>query len=324
MLQIIAIGDPHFKIKNIVQVDKFIEKLLALIKEKKPDFIVVLGDLLHHHERIHALALNKAYEFIDKLRQEAFTYILVGNHDMINNQQFLTKNHWMNGLKEWDNIKVIDTTHSTSINNHKFVFCPYVPPGRFIEALNVTEWKDANIIFAHQEFYGCKMGAIESEDGDKWDLELPYVVSGHIHSNQTIQPNIYYPGAAMQHAFGESEKNIIPYFELEETRKLEEINLGLSRKRIIYIDANDLEEYTIPETADQIRLTVSGTFEQFKVFKKSKKYKKLLKSGLKVIYKAKKQKLPEIKTNDFVKILKELVQRENNEILSNDFREIKF
>ena len=229
----------------------------------------------------------------------------------------------MNGLKEWDNIKVIDTTHSTLINNHKFVFCPYVPPGRFIEALNVTEWKDANIIFAHQEFYGCKMGAIESEDGDKWDLELPYVVSGHIHSNQTIQPNIYYPGAAMQHAFGESEKNIIPYFELEETRKLEEINLGLSRKRIIYIDANDLEEYTIPETDDQIRLTVSGTFEQFKVFKKSKKYKKLLKSGLKVIYKAKKQKLPEIETNDFVQILKELVQRENNEILSRDFLELK-
>ena len=326
MLRIIAIGDPHFKIKNIIQIDVFIEKQLVLVKEKKPHFIVVLGDLLHHHERIHALSLNKAYEFIDKLRQEAFTYILVGNHDMINNQQFLTKNHWMNGLKEWANVKVIDTTYSTLINNHKFVFCPYVPPGRFIEALNVIEWKDADIIFAHQEFYGCKMGAIESEDGDKWDLELPYIVSGHIHSNQTIQPNIYYPGAAMQHAFGESEKNIIPYFELEENHniKLEEFNLGLSRKRIIYIDANDLEEYVIPKTNDQIRLTVSGTFEQFKVFKKSKKYKELVKSGLKVIYKAKKQKLPEIKANDFVKILKELVQRENNEILSNDFREIKF
>ena len=97
MLRIIAIGDPHFKVKNIVQVDKFIEKLLALIKEKKPDFIVVLGDLLHYHERIHALSLNKAYEFIDKLRQEAFTYILVGNHDMINNQQFLNQK----SLDEW-------------------------------------------------------------------------------------------------------------------------------------------------------------------------------------------------------------------------------
>ena len=285
---------------------------------------MILGDLLHHHERIHALSLNKAYEFIDKLRKEAFTYILVGNHDMINNQQFLTKNHWMNGLKEWTNVKVVDTVYTDSINNHKFVFCPYVPPGRFMEALNVIEWKNTDIIFAHQEFYGCKMGAIESVDGDKWDLELPYVVSGHIHSNQTIQPNIYYPGAAMQHAFGESEKNIIPYFELKNHIKLEEINLGLARKRIIYIDANDLEEYSIPETKDQIRLTVSGTFEQFKVFKKSKKYKELVKNGLKVIYKAKKQKLLEIKTNDFIKILKELVQRENNEILSNDFQEIKF
>ncbi len=49
---------------------------------------------------------------------------------------------------------------------------PYVPPGRFVEALNIIDnewWKNVNCIFAHQEFYGCKMGAIESIEGDKWD-----------------------------------------------------------------------------------------------------------------------------------------------------------
>ena len=210
-MKVIAIGDPHFKVKNIPKVEIFIEKLLVLIKNENPDFIVVLGDLLHNHERIHSLVLNKAYEFIEKLRMEAFTYILVGNHDLINNQQFQTENHWMNGMKEWDNVKVVDKAFIRNHGNYKFVFCPYVPVGRFNEALATLdeEFQDSSCIFAHQEFYGCKMGAIVSEQGDKWSTDLPFVISGHIHSNQKLDIGVYYPGSAMQHAFGESDHNII-------------------------------------------------------------------------------------------------------------------
>ncbi len=67
--------------------------------------------------------------------------------------------------------------------------------------------ENVNCIFAHQEFYGCKMGAIESIEGDKWDHSFPLVISGHIHSEQRPQKNIFYPGSVIQHAFGESEDN---------------------------------------------------------------------------------------------------------------------
>ena len=40
-------------------------------KEKKPDFIVCLGDLLHNHERLNTMTLNKAYDFIHKMRNIA-------------------------------------------------------------------------------------------------------------------------------------------------------------------------------------------------------------------------------------------------------------
>ena len=89
MVSVIAIGDPHFMTKNIPEVELFIIKSLELIESRSPDFIVVLGDLLHEHERIHTITLNKAYGYIDKLRMLAKTFILIGNHDMINNQQFL-------------------------------------------------------------------------------------------------------------------------------------------------------------------------------------------------------------------------------------------
>ena len=233
MVSVIAIGDPHFMTKNIPEVELFIEKSLELIESRSPDFIVVLGDLLHEHERIHTITLNKAYGYIDRLRLLAKTFILIGNHDMINNQQFLNDNHWMNGMKEWDNVTVVDVVKSYEIKGKTFYFCPYVPPGRFVEALNTSGegWKECDGIFAHQEFYGCKMGAIESVEGDKWSLEHPNVISGHIHSNQTIQKNVYYPGAAMQHAFGESHKNVIPCMKFGGGKyELEEIDLKLPRK----------------------------------------------------------------------------------------------
>ena len=189
MLKVIVIGDQHFKIDNVQEVDIFISKITSLIKEKKPDFIVLLGDLLDTHERIHSVPLNRAYKFIDNMRNISKTYILVGNHDMSDNQQFMTDNHWLNGLKEWNNVVVVDKIISDVIGHKKFIFCPYVYVGRFEEALNLldTDWKDSQCIFAHQEFYGCKMGAFNSIDGDKWDLENPQVISGHIHLNQKPQ-----------------------------------------------------------------------------------------------------------------------------------------
>ena len=42
----------------------------------------------------------------------------------------------MNGMKEWDNVKVVDTAFIRNHGDYKFVFCPYVPVGRFSQALD--------------------------------------------------------------------------------------------------------------------------------------------------------------------------------------------
>jgi|UniRef100_A0A6C0H3H3 DNA repair exonuclease SbcCD nuclease subunit len=292
----ICIGDPHIQVANIPETDLLIERLIHLATERSPDLIIVLGDVLHTHERLHTIALNKAYQMIDKLRLIAKTYVLVGNHDMINNQVFLNDNHWLSGMKEWANTVIVDKVLTETIKGEKFVFLPYVPPGRFQEALNTLDcdWTDASCIFAHQEFAGCKMGAIISVEGDKWPVSHPNVVSGHIHSRQIPQENIYYTGSAMQHAFGESEKNIIAYLTFEDRKYIrEEIDLQLPRKKIVYMDVEDVDTYEVPITEDTLKVTVSGNYDQFKALKKTKKYKNLLDKGVKVIFKPKK-----IKKND--------------------------
>ena len=318
----LTIGDPHFRIDNIQEVELFVDRVEELAISRKCDYIVCLGDLLHTHERIHTIPLNKAYDFIRRMSIIAPTIVLVGNHDYIQNQQFLTENHWMNAMKVWKNVQIVDKI--VRIDGGIY-FCPYVPNGRFIEAMNTYEgWMDDGVcIFAHQEFYGCKMGAIVSVEGDKWDLEAPFVVSGHIHSKQTPQANIYYTGSALQHAFGESEKNTVSIVTIDGlSRNIEDIDLLLPRKKIVYLNMNQIDSFTVPNTSDDIKLTISGSHDDFKAFKKTEKFKSLSKDGVKIVFKSKdtdKKVAPTVEEHDFKSILKTLVVDTKNPLLYEQY-----
>lgn len=326
-MKIIAIGDPHFRVDNIPEVDMFMEKMEEFVKKESPDAIIILGDVLHTHERIHTIPLNKAYEFIQKMSLISPTFVLVGNHDFIQNQQFLTENHWMNSMKFWKNVWIVDKVIHVKLEGYNFVLCPYVPNGRFEEALNTLEdfeWNQSNCIFGHQEFYGCQMGAIVSVEGDQWDLSFPNVVSGHIHSRQKVQENVYYPGSALQHAFGESEKNIIAVLTFSDPSKsiycLREHDLCLPRKKILYMDMESIDKFEVPQTADDIKVTLKGSFEDFKAFKKSEKYKEITRQGLTVVFKNDNKNIQEEKKGDYAKydfksILQHLILEAQDEYL---------
>ena len=43
----VVIGDQHFKISNIPEVEEYIEKIFIIVKQENPDFIVLLGDILY-------------------------------------------------------------------------------------------------------------------------------------------------------------------------------------------------------------------------------------------------------------------------------------
>lgn len=328
-MKVICIGDPHFQVQNAPQVSLFIERTEELVKKELPDLIIIMGDLLHTHERLHTIPLNMAYDFIKKMSILQKTIVLVGNHDMINCSQFQTTNHWLNAMKDWENVMIVDTAKHFLIKKYSFIFVPFVPNGRFIDALDTLDidWKQSTCIFAHQEFYGCKMGAIISVEGDKWEENYPNVVSGHIHDKQTPQPNIYYCGSSMQHSFGENEEHSIAVLEWKNSKspyKLREESLDMPKKRIIYTDVENIDDIKVPDE-DHIKISINGSYEEFKAFKKTKKYKELSNKGAKIIFK---QKRAEIKENtetlkeqaengkeNFVDILEELVSKEDNEEL---------
>lgn len=316
MIRVLFIGDIHIKYSNIHEVDILIQKIKEI--NPVPDFVVLAGDLLHTHEKLDTQLLNKAYELINELRKYSEKiFIIVGNHDYINNQQFLTENHWMNGMKEWEKVIIVDKL----ISYKNFIFVPYVFPGRFIEALEtINDWKNTNCIFCHQEIKGCKLGPIISTSGDEWDKSLPLIISGHIHENHKLQTNVYYPGSVLNHSFSYDSQGL-SIFIFENGNYIEEkINLGLKKKKIIYgnVSQNFEEEKMIPEN----KFSLSGNISEIIRFKQTEIYKQMIKNKCKVMFKIEKDDIKKSKTTikPFFTILEELLEKENDKYLIEDYK----
>ncbi len=279
-MKALVVGDIHIKTSNIDHISKLTDFLVALANSRNPDIIILLGDILDYHEKVIIPCLNKAYELVQRLSTRP-VYILVGNHDYISNTQFLSDNHWMNAMKVWPNVKIVDKV----LVEHGVTFCPYVFPGRLSEALDtVSGSTQTRILFCHQEFRGCDMGVVRSEVGDDALGFTPYIISGHIHDNQRLGDKMYYVGAPLQHSFSESEKRVVALVDLESIH-VEEIPVGIGLKRTITVSVDSAGDLVVPDGSSDVRVTIVGSVSECKAFKKTAKYKSLSKTA-KIVFKA--------------------------------------
>ena len=302
-MKFMAMGDPHFRTECLDLVDRFTTQALVSFSKHKPDFVVCLGDTLHCHEKLHSAPLNKAVSFFKTISENFPLFVLVGNHDMQDNTQFLTDKHWLNCLKHHKNITVVDKVFYSKEFNCTFV--PYVPNGRFKEALSTIsadKWKGSDVIFAHQEFRGAKMGAITSTSGDDWEISFPVVVTGHIHDRQTPQPNIFYPGCSMPTAFGDSQKKGIYISNTKTPFESSYHFLDMPIKKTVKVDLGSTELEDVPdlETTEkaELRAVVEGDATEIELFKNSKKYKRMIDKGVKVVLRPTIQELDISKKQD--------------------------
>jgi DNA repair exonuclease SbcCD nuclease subunit len=260
-----------------------------VIRERKPEFVIVLGDIGNDHEVVYTLCLSAVTDSIEGLRDACRAagsklVILVGNHDYINNSQFLTENH---ALKAFLLANVTVVSRPVILDNDKFsiVACPYIPPGRFYEALETSlgpcvasdlKTNNSAIIFAHQEFLGAKLGGIVSKVGDVWpETGGAFIFSGHIHERQELQENILYVGTPYQQAFGDGDNKTISEFNFTNQFGLtwteEKIDLGLPKKKIVDLTVEEAKSFAVP-TGMSVRVNLSGTREDILAFQKTEKY----------------------------------------------------
>jgi DNA repair exonuclease SbcCD nuclease subunit len=325
-MKILFIGDPHIKTDNHEEIDILISELKKICESHQFDHIIIGGDLMHYHERIFTQALNKSLEFVAFLATFAPVHVLVGNHDMINNQQFLTSHHWLNVFSHYKNVKIVDKPIVLTDPTFTFLMCPYVYPGRFIEAIETVskDWKTYNVIFAHQEFKGCKMGAIVSKDGDEWGEDFPQVISGHIHDNQTPQKNIYYPGSPLQHAFGDTDKRVVCI--IDEKGAITNIDLDVPKKTIIKKTVSDISKVNMKDLHSHLKIKLTATPEEFKAFKQTQQYKECIEKGVKIQLDAKPVKRDESSTiaeqTSFRLLLQHLVETDGDSLLKKIYIDI--
>lgn len=303
MTSFLAVGDVHIKLDNLLEIDHLTDTLVSIIQQHRPDYLILLGDILHTHERIHTNCLNQAAKLFRKCSEIIPTYVLVGNHDYISNSQFLTDEHWMNPFKEWPGLTIVDRV--TRVGSA--VLCPYVPDGRLVEALNTIDgWREASLVFAHQTLDGVKMGPMVMDGVEKWLPEYPMLCSGHIHDRQQPQENLYYTGTPIPHAFGESNRKSICMIDTSNPKKVLEIPLDVCSRQILYLSVAEAYRFTHqPRPHHHLRLTVRGQPEETRVYRKSDAYKSLLSAGVKVVFDEPKEEKEEEKKE--VKTVEEIL-----------------
>jgi len=297
LLNIFVVGDIHFQKDAFVQGEELIEKLVDAATTISPTIIILLGDILDNHETVRNSQFKQAERLLDSLRQIAPVYVLMGNHDLINQSQFLTDAHFFGPFKKWDKVTIVDVpmavTLTSSDREINVVMCPYVPPGKFIEALNTlfeyeepVDWQLADCIFGHQEIRGVTYNGRESTKGDQWDENYPPLICGHIHKSCQIGTNVYYVGSARQVASNEEpDKRIWSITFDDEGFQKDEIDLGLKARKEIEMEYEEVKffDFSLLEQY-HIKLKIQGTREQFKLFRKSQLHAKLTQQGVRIAF----------------------------------------
>lgn len=306
----LVFGDPHIKITELKVSQEMINAILRVAQEKNPDFIVCLGDTLDRHEIIHTEPLVIATKFLADLSDIAPLYLIIGNHDRINNSDYMTERHPFYALKKWKNVTVVDTTRVVEIQGMKFFFAPYVFPGKFHEALEGFNIQECKAGFAHQEIYGTKMGCVVSIKGDKWPLDYPLLITGHIHDRCSPQQNVLYIGTPRQINFDEECDKTISLFSFEDKIKEERISLGLPQKVVVKLTPDQFSSFKPPSNS-QLKVIIEGSKAELQAAMKLEKIKEFRKQGIKVLSKEIQTKvIPRIRDKKFRDRLYERVKND--------------
>lgn len=212
--QVLVMGDPHFKKNNLHIMDTLCKEILDLIHREKPDLFIALGDTLDTHERMHQEPFHAACKFFIEVSKICPVVNLIGNHDRLNNSEYLTDISPFYLMNHVPGITVVDKPLWDPDWN--FLFVPYVAPGLYRQVLaevgyhppeepTESPWPSLErprCIFSHQEFRDGQLGCRKSTVGDVWRADLPLTFNGHLHKYHLL-PGVICVGTPIQENYGE-------------------------------------------------------------------------------------------------------------------------
>lgn len=300
MVRILIIGDLHFRPKDIDLNRLLVNETLSIIKSIKPDAVVVLGDTLDTHDVYKGSAHALSERFFHQIRLISTLIVLIGNHDIKNNQVNLTleeePDHPYTALKYWDNTILVDKVTTFDVKQFTFCAVPYVPDGCYLEAIKDIDVSKIRAFFSHQLFNFP--GNFESK-AEEWPIDYPINFNGHLHEYMVVNDNLILVGTPTTVDFGASADKALML--------------------VNFIDDIDLHIERIKLTTVPLRLS-------FRIEANVQNIKNMIKQinelGDNNIYKVtifgKSTVLDSIKKNSYYKELKSLVNKITEESIGTD------
>ena len=266
----LVIGDPHFQSNNANQTNILHQDILKIIENRKPSSVVILGDLLHRHEKIDLYPFRRVENFLMDIHKTGVElFVLVGNHDRPHNKVYMTDEHPFNSFKLWPRTHIIDRCAIFERDDCKFICIPYVPNGMCLQALQDCGFSDdqmkmkmIDLVFCHSEFTGCKINKISGGKCDIWPIDYPFNIAGHIHDYEAVGDNLLYVGTPFQQTFSErNDKGVhLVSFDEEKNISIEKIVLSIPPKISMTIDYREIYSIIIPPGEVKIKI-VGPTLE---------------------------------------------------------------
>lgn len=219
--RVLLVGDPHLKVSRIDDAKEFLTKLQAELlsnlvenkddPEKRYSKVIILGDLFDTFAVIRSEILSLWYTFVSEASNiigPDNLIMIVGNHD------YAGAKGGTHALEPFKNLaRVIDEVDILSIGGIDCYFLPFKRENEDFERI-AKEMAPGRVLFCHQSFNGATFenGFYDPHGADPESVaHLAKVVSGHIHTRQSVGHNIYYPGTPFQQSFGEAgqEKGLV-------------------------------------------------------------------------------------------------------------------
>lgn len=292
----IVIGDVHLSGNNLSESEVAVQDIVNYVSANKTsaDVIVFLGDVCDKFQNLHISVLRVMNEMIRSIANSAKDipiYIIAGNHDRPNNQHYLTNEHPFHGLAGIPTVNIVASqVLETTIKGFKLLFVPYVPEGRFEEAISDSNksLSGTSCIFAHQTVFGAPLGSCKSETGDKWTEDKPLVISGHIHGYSVVYHNWIYAGMAWQQHYTDSPDRAIMLVRFGGKTLKNKANDVVSYDRYklpsiptkitVELTCEELKSYKLPKSAD-VCIKLSGTAEEIQAVLKLARVQNITKNA---------------------------------------------
>ena len=281
------ISDLHVKLykKNsnfLKHIIKSIDDFHDICKERKVDFVFMLGDIFHLKDTVAVEAQHEALFALRKIMTSFPTYMIPGNHDILSKGDAK-----INGLSIFrDSCNFFDDYGFFDAGSFRFHFLPYFNDQIIIQKLNEVKYDSnkKNVLCTHLGLKGFDLDNGHEDIYSELDInslgnDFYKIFSGHYHSFQNRGKMTYISSPYESHfgdegqhgwTFYDTDKDTIEFIPNDNSPRFISFELTSKNMKLINDTKNSFIKLIIKKNIDSSlliqyreKLLKNGNFDVF-------------------------------------------------------------